>query len=211
MFPPTLKGSLVSAHVVPWSDERRIEPSLGSQELVYIPTARYNFSVFTGSVAKASIPQSCLISQSLSPLMKRPFTSLCHSRNQAMVSMYHRRSTCMPHRYLHEHRLAPFQRDWTQCREWNLHRLQIKSVHWISSRELKQRPPPIRTFFQLKDCDEIADVEAARRLAASAIPCKTNMTLILNRMNSAETWQFKRNVLVAFVLKYLPARHPSIH
>lgn len=63
IFPPTLKGSFVSSQVSPWSVDRRIEPSLGSQSLVYMPTATYTRSVSTGSVAIASMPQSCLNSE----------------------------------------------------------------------------------------------------------------------------------------------------
>jgi hypothetical protein len=36
-----------------------MDPSFGSQLFVYIPTAIYKFSGLTGSVAIASIPQSC--------------------------------------------------------------------------------------------------------------------------------------------------------
>lgn len=60
IFPPTLNGSLVSTQVFPWSVDRRIDPKLGSHSLVYIPTATYRRLVSTGSVASASMPQSCL-------------------------------------------------------------------------------------------------------------------------------------------------------
>jgi hypothetical protein len=63
ILPPTLNGRTVSAHVAPWSVERSIEPTFGSHSFVYMPTARYRRFVSTGSVARASIPQSCLKSQ----------------------------------------------------------------------------------------------------------------------------------------------------
>jgi hypothetical protein len=71
MFPPTLNGNTVSCHVVPISVDRKMEPGLGSHSFVYMPTARYKRLVSTGSVARASIPQLCLITQNqpdLSPL-----------------------------------------------------------------------------------------------------------------------------------------------
>jgi hypothetical protein len=60
MFPPSLNDRLYLVHVFPWSVDLKILPLLGSQLFVYMPTARYTIFGFTGSVAKASIPQSCL-------------------------------------------------------------------------------------------------------------------------------------------------------
>ena len=56
MFPPTLNGRSVLAHVAPRSDERRIAPLFGSQLLVYVPTAANTLLGLTGSVASDRTP-----------------------------------------------------------------------------------------------------------------------------------------------------------
>jgi hypothetical protein len=56
MFPPSLNGSVVTCQVSPLSVDRRMAPLLGSQLLVYIPTAAYTRFVWTGSVARLSTP-----------------------------------------------------------------------------------------------------------------------------------------------------------
>src|SRR5262245_2533619 len=56
MLPPSLNGSVVACHVAPLSAERRIAPLLGSQLLVYMPTAAYTLLVCTGSEAMLTTP-----------------------------------------------------------------------------------------------------------------------------------------------------------
>jgi len=56
MLPPSLNGNAVDFQVAPWSDERRIAPLLGSQSLVYMPTAAYTLVASTGSGAMLTTP-----------------------------------------------------------------------------------------------------------------------------------------------------------
>src|SRR6185437_6484937 len=56
MLPPSLNGSAVACQVAPRSEERRMEPLLGSHELVYMPTAAYTLSGASASVARLTTP-----------------------------------------------------------------------------------------------------------------------------------------------------------
>ena len=90
MLPPTLNGRGMVVNEAPWLVDLRMAPLFGSQEFVYIPTARYldgvdldqlsnknregtyRLLVFTGSVARASMPQSCLHSSGFVRHQLRP-------------------------------------------------------------------------------------------------------------------------------------------
>jgi hypothetical protein len=57
MLPPSLKGRSAFCQLAPRSVERRTAPSVGSQLLVYVPTAAYTLLGSTESEARLTTPE----------------------------------------------------------------------------------------------------------------------------------------------------------
>ncbi len=64
MLPPSLKGRVLAFQLAPRSEERRTAPLVGSQLLVYVPTAAYTLSGSAESEARLTTPDQPQWSQS---------------------------------------------------------------------------------------------------------------------------------------------------
>lgn len=64
MLPPSLKGRVAAFQEAPRSEERRTAPFVGSQLLVYVPTAAYTLSGSAVSEARPTTPDHPHRSQS---------------------------------------------------------------------------------------------------------------------------------------------------